>query len=82
MARRTRSAVPWLVGACSVALVLAMATAEAYDRLSQRRALALLDEANALLGRGEGVRRDLEAMERYRDALALYDFSQVTLNIA
>ena len=49
------------------------------DARSQRGAGLLLDEAHSLLGQGTGMRLNYASELHYKQALALYSFSQVTL---
>lgn len=66
----------WALLALVALTILGTALAWHQDATSQRRAGALLEEARALLGQGEGVRLNYESEVRYKQALAMYEFSQ------
>ena len=59
-------------------MVIGVIAAEINSTLSLRAAQAHLDEAHARFGEGEGLRKNLDSVHRYRDALELLDWNSVT----
>ena len=67
-----------LVQLWAALLLLGMVLAELYHATLLWRAQGHLASAAATLGQGEGLRKNIESVGHYRDALSLYDFAHAT----